>query len=250
MHKAINGEFLKEVHAIKDHSVDLLIMRTPSNVMDLIKPPGIQKECVDPTFEKQIERILKPEGLWIQFGSLTAVKDIIWSLFEFEMHWFHVWQLPVTAPTSNEHPVPDVEHIEILKFRDTHSSRLTFNPLSASLGNHHDGSDMWMNKMDSVPSKHSWIPTLLRDQGTPTSNLQCDENIPPVPPISILRTLIRVYSNPGDLVVDPFGHTGDSLVAAKIEGRSCIITESDVRLCEIAKNRISAETRQGTLFSS
>lgn len=249
-YETIYGEFLKEVNAIKDHSVDLLIMRTPSNVMDLIKPPGIQKECVDPTFEKQIERILKPEGLWIQFGSLTAVQDIIWSLFEFEMHWFHVWQIPLTKPTSNRYPVPDIEHIAIYKLRETPSSRLTFNPLVLYPGNQSGDSDVWLNKSDTAPSEHSWIPTLLQATDFLKSSSPSDANLILSPPISILRTLIRVYSNPGDLVVDPFGNNGDSLVAAKIERRNSIIIESDPRLCEIAKNRISAGTPQGNLFSS
>jgi len=46
-------------------------------------------------------------------------------------------------------------------------------------------------------------------------------------PIALLRYLIRTYSDPGDLVADPFAGSGSTAVAAYLEGRSFIGTELD-----------------------
>ena len=39
-------------------------------------------------------------------------------------------------------------------------------------------------------------------------------------PVSLLRWLIRTYSNPGDLVVDPYAGSGSTGEAAQLEGRA------------------------------
>jgi site-specific DNA-methyltransferase (adenine-specific) len=39
-------------------------------------------------------------------------------------------------------------------------------------------------------------------------------------PLGILKPLIEAFSNPGDLVLDPFSGSGSSLLAAKKLGRS------------------------------
>lgn len=41
-------------------------------------------------------------------------------------------------------------------------------------------------------------------------------------PVDLLRWLVRSYSRPGEIVVDPFAGSGSSLVAAKAEGRKAV----------------------------
>jgi len=41
-------------------------------------------------------------------------------------------------------------------------------------------------------------------------------------PVDLLRWLVRSYSRPGEIVVDPFAGSGSSLVAAKAEGRNAV----------------------------
>lgn len=48
-------------------------------------------------------------------------------------------------------------------------------------------------------------------------------------PEGLLRYLVRTYSNPGDLVVDPFAGSGSTGVAAVAEGRTFAGWDSDLR---------------------
>ena len=55
---------------------------------------------------------------------------------------------------------------------------------------------------------------------------------------------VRLFRNPGDLIVDPYAGAGTTPLAAKNEGRRCIAWEEREDYCEIAAKRL----RQDTLF--
>lgn len=58
-------------------------------------------------------------------------------------------------------------------------------------------------------------------------------------PVMAILPLVRAFSKPGDLVLDPFCGSGTTLVAAKKLGRSFIGIELERRYCEIAQRRIN-----------
>lgn len=57
-------------------------------------------------------------------------------------------------------------------------------------------------------------------------------------PIDLLRLLVRGYSNPNDLIIDPFAGSGTTLVAAKELGRRYIGSEIDARYVKLIKSRL------------
>ena len=59
-------------------------------------------------------------------------------------------------------------------------------------------------------------------------------------PLPLLADLVRLFSDPGDLVLDPFAGSGSTLVAALSEGRQALGVEMDERYCEIAAKRLEA----------
>ena len=58
-------------------------------------------------------------------------------------------------------------------------------------------------------------------------------------PVWLMRALIRDYSEPGDLVCDPFAGFGTTLLAAAIEGRRSVGCEVNAKRREDAKLRIA-----------
>jgi DNA modification methylase len=70
---------------------------------------------------------------------------------------------------------------------------------------------------------------------------------PCIRPLSHMERLISGFSNPGDIVYDPFAGSGTTLVAANNLGRRWIGSEFDPRWIQEAKNRI-AGSREQTLL--
>jgi len=58
-------------------------------------------------------------------------------------------------------------------------------------------------------------------------------------PLGLMRAIVRDYSRPGDLIVDPFCGSGTTALAAASEGRRCITSEELPDHYEIARKRIA-----------
>lgn len=67
-------------------------------------------------------------------------------------------------------------------------------------------------------------------------------------PRLLMSDLVADFTNPGDLICDPFMGSGTTGVAAVMAGRRFIGIEQDERYFEIACKRIEDAQRQGSLF--
>ncbi|MDB6104016.1 MAG: methylase [Gammaproteobacteria bacterium] len=58
--------------------------------------------------------------------------------------------------------------------------------------------------------------------------------------VSVLRPIVEAFSQPGDLVVDPFSGSGSTSIAAAMAGRRYLGIELEPRYCEHARQRLAA----------
>lgn len=63
--------------------------------------------------------------------------------------------------------------------------------------------------------------------------------VPGAKPVWLMRTIVRDYSRPGDLIIDPYAGGGTTLLAAAMEGRRAIGAEIDPETFEKAVARLS-----------
>ena len=62
--------------------------------------------------------------------------------------------------------------------------------------------------------------------------------------VSVLSPLVRCYSKPGDLVLDPFAGVGSTLVAAALNGRNYLGVELEAKYCALANKRLNGVHRK------
>jgi site-specific DNA-methyltransferase (adenine-specific) len=60
-------------------------------------------------------------------------------------------------------------------------------------------------------------------------------------PLALMRELVSLFSDPGEMILDPFMGSGTTLRAAKDLGRRAVGIEIEERYCEIAAKRLSQE---------
>ena len=68
-------------------------------------------------------------------------------------------------------------------------------------------------------------------------------------PIALARWWVRYICPPGGTVLDPFGGSGTTAVAALTEGRSCVLVEKEAAYVEIARRRIAEAEAAAPLFA-
>jgi len=74
-----------------------------------------------------------------------------------------------------------------------------------------------------------------------TDNELWSREHPAAMPTRPIRKLIEWFTNPGDMVIDPFCGSGTTLRAAKDLGRRAIGIEIEEKYCEIAVKRLAQE---------
>jgi site-specific DNA-methyltransferase (adenine-specific) len=67
---------------------------------------------------------------------------------------------------------------------------------------------------------------------------------PTVKPLALMRTLCRLITPPGGLILDPFAGSGTTCMAAKSEGFHYVGIELSPEYCEIARKRVAAVPRR------
>jgi DNA modification methylase len=75
------------------------------------------------------------------------------------------------------------------------------------------------------------------------SDKQRSNHHPSQKPLALIRYLIRTYTNPGDMVLDPCMGSGTASVASVIEGRRFIGIEKDASIFAAASGRLARVER-------
>ena len=98
----------------------------------------------------------------------------------------------------------------------------------------------FMHRVDVKPTWNgggralNYIGPTAQGTGHPTSK-----------PLPMVAGWVRMFTNPGDLILDPFSGSGTTLRAAKDEGRRCIAWEEREDFCELAARRLAQDTLFG-----
>ncbi|MEC4836851.1 site-specific DNA-methyltransferase [Mycobacteroides chelonae] len=79
-----------------------------------------------------------------------------------------------------------------------------------------------------------WSVPIVLDRGRTGARLHTTQK-----PDSLIRSLVDLFSEPGEVVLDPFAGSGTTLVAATYLGRKSVGVEREEKYCEIIANRLA-----------
>ena len=227
------GDCLELMKDIPDKSIDAIIADLPygvtrakwDNILDL------------DLLWKQYERIIKPNGAVILFGSQPFTTTLINSNIK-DFKYTLVWDKKMKVGMMNCKRMPLRQHEDIMVF---YKKQPTYNP------------QMTKGKMRNkkiAPTKdfevYGQITPIdnFNDDYYPSSILEFSnanqkaKSHPTQKPVALMEYLIKTYTNEGEVVLDNTMGSGTTGVACVNTNRRFIGMELDDKYFEIAKERI------------
>jgi site-specific DNA-methyltransferase (adenine-specific) len=261
-HSIIQGDCIAGMAALEAGSVDLVFADPPFNIgYDYDQYDDEQEEQAYLDWSKQwgeqVYRLLKPDGtFWLAIGDEYAAElKVLFKKIGFTCRswviWYYTFGVHCTKKFSRS-------HAHLFHFVKN-AKKFTFNEGAIRVPSARQlvYADARANPAGRVPDD-TWI---LRPQDLPESfNAQEDTwYVPRVcgtfkeragfhgcqMPERLLARILEVSSQPDELVMDPFGGSGSTLVVAKKLGRRCLGFElSENYAARIEKRLNQAEEGQ------
>jgi len=253
-------DLFSEYHKLEPGSFDLILTDPPYNRLQRAGQDWDVKIDWDRT-EGIFSRLIKPTGWVILFCDfLLAVELTNTFCHKLEFHGIHIWHKPGGTPAGKTHAIHDTEHILLFRPKGVRVSDMAFNPMAVlpqehpySKRNSSPDFSTRRQKKSAVNENltgERWVKTLLSGPSRPnmTKAERAGVTHPTMKPLAVLQPLIRCYSNPGDLILDPFAGSGSTLIAAHNEDRAALGYEIKENFYNEAKERIKRHQIQGDLF--
>ncbi len=94
----------------------------------------------------------------------------------------------------------------------------------------------WTNLDGNTVDRYQWTWAGMIRKGERRLELK-DRIHPTQKPVGLLMWILKDYTNVGDVVLDPFGGSGSTLIACAETGRTCLMMELDDEYCEKIQER-------------
>lgn len=257
--RLINDDCLVAMRDIPDHSIDMVLCDLPYQVLHKNNPNAQWDRIIpfEPLWE-QYERIIKDNGAIVLFSQGMFTAKLMLSnqkLFRYNL----VWDKMRVTGFLNANRMPMRCHEDLCVF---YKSLPTYNPqYTDGEPNHPQGNgkhkhtnscygryrqDYQGRTYERVPRVASTVPNgkkLPRSIIAIKKEHESTVFHPTQKPVELLRYLIRMYSNEGDLVLDNTMGAGSTGVACVYENRDFIGIEKDKKYFDIACERIARAER-------
>lgn len=231
----MNNDCIKALQSIPDGSIDCIITDPPYNLGLFMHERGTnlqkmrdnqfafagwdnmefnqwEKNMND--FFAQCRRILKPRGTMIVFMAIIKVEDVI------RLATAHKFYYKTTGIWHKTNPMP--RNMKIQFVNSTECWIYFIN--NAGSGTFNNGGKA--------------IHDFFESSVCPMSEKKYGKH-PTQKPLSIMKYLIEIVTNPDDIVLDPFMGSGSTCVAAALTGRRYIGIELSEEYYHIASERIN-----------
>lgn len=191
----------------------------------------------------ELRRLVKPVGAIVLFGAQPFTSALVMSNPQW-FKWADVWHKTQATGHLNAYVMPLREHEDLLVFG---AGSVTYNPQFADKPQYNvrppirGGETNCYRAFDAqaprtADNSLSFPRSVVRFANANNGERGCH---PTQKPLSLLRYLIRTYTNRGDTVLDFTMGSGTTGVACRMEGRNFIGVELDPHYFAIAQRRIA-----------
>lgn len=183
----------------------------------------------------EAHRVAKPRAAIVCTGSQPFTSRLVMSnVKRFRYEW--VWEKPIATQFLDAKRRPLKAHENIMIF-STKSHR--YYPQMAAGAAYSTNTKA---PQTSIYGSHYRVPTSNNGGRYPRTVIEFDNDRglhPTQKPIALFEYLIRTYTQPGDLVVDPFVGSGTTALAARNTGRRFVCGDFTQKYVEIARARLA-----------
>jgi DNA modification methylase len=266
-HVIWTGDSLELLKKIPDSSVQLVVTSPPYNIGKIYENPTSLEEYLEnqlPIVDELI-RILKPEGSicwqvgnYVNKGEIVPLDIPYYNIFKrrgLKLRNRVIWTFGHGLHASKRF---SGRYETILWF--TKSDQYTFNLDPVRVPSKYPGKRNWKGNNKGLPSgnplgknpsdiwtfvaqdweKEIWdIPNVKANHPEKTSH-------PCQYPVELVQRCILALTDKDDIVLDPFGGIGSTLLAAETCDRRGVMADLYAEYCELAADRIQ-QYRDGTL---
>lgn len=232
LNRIYNMDCFEGMGLIESGSVDLVLTDPPygttQNNWD--KMPNLDR------LWRAIKSVLRAGGAAVMtsqtpFDKLLGASNLPWLKYE----W--IWKKTYVTGHLNAKLAPLKQHENVLVFSGASIAKMTYNPqgvISKPVETHTRSrtSDNYGRQHDYI-SNSTGYPKSVLEYGPDPLKLH-----PTQKPLELMRYMVRTYSNPGDLVLDPFMGSGTTAVACVLEQRNFVGFELDEKYFNLANKRL------------
>src|SRR3990167_7569633 len=236
INKVLNEDCLNVLKELPDRCIDLVLTDPPYGITNndwdsTEKLPEVFNECL---------RVLKDWGGLV----FTASEPFNHEMYQLLKKYFrHSWvwdkDFPGSFQNAKFRPLKVEESIMVF----SNNTPVNYYPIMRKIKERKSGGG---GKITDNYSGLKYYET-IRSEAFPKSIIrffngdQKNKQHPTQKPVSLMSYLIQTYSQPNDIIFDPFLGSGTTAVAAKQLGRNYIGIEISEKYCKIANDRLRQE---------
>ena len=269
LNRVLHGDCEKVLKQIPDDSIDLIFTSPPYAKQRWSTYGGIAPNEYVKWFipkAKEFQRVLKPKGTFllnikepvVKGERHTYVIDLILALRDQDWLWTEefIWHKKNSFPGKWPNRFRDAWE-RVLQFNTQRTFKMSQDSVKVRIGdwarnrllNLSDNDKIRdMSRVGSGFGKNvsKWVgkrkvyPTNVLQLATVSANM----NHSAVFPEDLPRWFIKLFTRPGDVILDPFLGSGTTAVVAVSLDRNYVGIEKEIEYCDLAKGRISQQKRQ------
>lgn len=232
------GDCLDLLPTVPDASVDLVLTDLPYGTTRNAWDEVIDHERLWP----ELWRVTKPGAAIVMTAQQPFTSVLVSQQIKtFRHHW--VWEKGNATGHLNAKRAPMKAHEDVLVFcrrqPTYHPQKTTGHKRKVSTAEHKRNSKMTTNYGSHGATSYDSTERYPRSVQFFSQDKQKVKLAPTQKPVALFRYLIRTYSEPGDLVLDPAAGSGTTGIAALEEGREYLLMEKDREAAITAATRLA-----------